>query len=297
MDVHSQCAAHCGASGLAVHLDLEVAGRRWEGDAATGPLRCACRPCARASGALLAPRLRSPSGDEPTALGRTRPLAGGVHLRAHCLVHHVRLQLRREHGFLERHVLGLLAGRVEQGCFRRGPQLLASRTSTKPFFGPGTAPLTSRRFSSGRTSWTTSPDWVTRLPPRRPAIFCPLNTREGVAEAPIEPGLRTLCEPWEVGPRWKRCRLIVPAKPFPWAIPVTLIFSPGSNTSTVTFSPTTASVCPRSSSRCRYAPLTLFFFRCPSSGFVTLRSAASSYAIWTASSPSTSAVLTCTTGH
>ena len=27
----------------------------------------------------------------------------------------------------------------------------------------------------------------------------PLKTREGVAEAPIEPGLRTLCEPWRDG--------------------------------------------------------------------------------------------------
>src|SRR5919109_568805 len=29
----------------------------------------------------------------------------------------------------------------------------------------------------------------------------PLNTRAGSAEAPIEPGARTLCEPCETGPR------------------------------------------------------------------------------------------------
>ncbi len=77
----------------------------------------------------------------------------------------------------------------------------------------------------------------------------PLNTREGVADAPIEPGLRMLCEPWDLGPRWKRCRLIVPAKPLPMAIPETLTASPGSNASTVTDSPTTSSLCPRNSTR------------------------------------------------
>src|SRR5207249_10233094 len=163
---------------LAINLDLEVARRRWERHAAAGPMRGARRARAGAAGAFLAPRLRPPSGDEPAAFRCTRPLAGGVHLRAHGLVHHVRLQLGGEDGFLERHVLGLLAGGVEKRCFRRGHQWIASRTSTKPFFGPGTAPLTSRRFSSGRTSWTTRPIWVTRLPPRRLAIFIPLNMRD-----------------------------------------------------------------------------------------------------------------------
>jgi hypothetical protein len=53
----------------------------------------------------------------------------------------------------------------------------------------------------------------------RPDIFCPRNTRDGVAEAPIEPGARTLCEPWLTGPRLKLCRLIVPAKPLPTEVP------------------------------------------------------------------------------
>ena len=55
----------------------------------------------------------------------------------------------------------------------------------------------------------------------------PLKTRDGVAEAPIEPGLRMLCEPCDFGPRWNLCRLIVPAKPLPIPIPATLIASPG----------------------------------------------------------------------
>ena len=46
----------------------------------------------------------------------------------------------------------------------------------------------------------------------------PLNTREGVAEAPIEPGARTLCEPWDLGPLAKLWRLIVPWKPLPFGL-------------------------------------------------------------------------------
>src|SRR5205085_6615068 len=105
-----------------------------------------------------------------------------------------------EHGLLERHLPRLLAVRVVE----RRPQFSHQvRTSTMPFFGPGTAPLTSRRFLSASTSCTVRPSCVTRLPPMRPAILMPLNTRDGVAEAPIEPGLRMLCEPCERGPELK----------------------------------------------------------------------------------------------
>ena len=58
----------------------------------------------------------------------------------------------------------------------------------------------------------------------------PLNTRAGSAEAPIEPGARTLCEPCETGPRWKLWRLIVPWKPLPLETPETLTLWPGSKT-------------------------------------------------------------------
>ena len=51
---------------------------------------------------------------------------------------------------------------------------------------------------------------MTRLPPMRPGILTPLNTRAGSALAPIEPGARTLWEPCETGPRLKLWRLIVP---------------------------------------------------------------------------------------
>ena len=75
----------------------------------------------------------------------------------------------------------------------------------------------------------------------RPAILMPLKTRDGVAEAPIEPGLRTLCEPCETGPRLKLWRLIVPAKPLPIPIPEILMVSPGSKASTVIASPSVSS--------------------------------------------------------
>ena len=152
------------------------------------------------------------------------------------------------------------------------------------FFGPGTAPLISRRFFSASIACTVSPVWVTRLPPIRPAIFMPLNTRDGVADAPIEPGLRTLCEPCVTGPRWNRCRLIVPWKPLPIEVPATFTLSPGWKISTVTFSPCTASAkWPRNSTRCRYAPSTPFLARWPRSGFEILRSATGSHASCTAS--------------
>ena len=52
-----------------------------------------------------------------------------------------------------------------------------------PFFGPGTDPRTSNRFSSGITSTTVRPPWLTRLFPICPGPRIPLNTREGVADA------------------------------------------------------------------------------------------------------------------
>ena len=65
------------------------------------------------------------------------------------------------------------------------------------------------------------------LLPMWPAMRTPLITREGVADWPIEPGARTLCEPCVTGPREKPWRLTVPAKPLPLERPLTLIASPG----------------------------------------------------------------------
>ena len=92
---------------------------------------------------------------------------------------------------------------------------------------------------------------MTRVPPMRPAMRIPLKTRDGYAEAPIEPGARTLCEPWVTGPRVKPCRLIVPWNPLPTDAPETFTGSPGSNDSTVTVSPTASPLGPRISTRWR----------------------------------------------
>src|SRR5436305_3947363 len=273
--------AQRGAGGLLVHLEREVARRGREGDAAARDLRRADRSLAGTSRSLLAPRLRAAAGDEPAALRCPRALAASIQLRAHGLVHEVRLDVGAEDGLVER---DLLLRASEERCLRSCHQRASSRISTSPFFGPGTAPLTSRRFRSGSTEWMVSPTWVTRLPPMRPAMRTPLNTREGVADAPIEPGLRMLCEPCVTGPRWNRCRLTVPWKPLPMEMPATLIFSPGWKISTVTFSPCTASAkWPRNSTRCRYAPSTPFFARWPRSAFEIFRSATASYASCTAS--------------
>ena len=103
----------------------------------------------------------------------------------------------------------------------------------------------------------------------------PLMTREGVADWPIEPGARTLCEPCETGPRENPWRLIVPAKPLPFERPLTLIASPGSKPSTVTTSPAVSSNAPRNSCRWRCGAMS-FLARCPRSGFESLRSGTSS---------------------
>src|SRR5665647_3226472 len=87
--------------------------------------------------------------------------------------------------------------------------LAAVRTRTMPPRGPGTAPLISSRPLSASTAWIVRFWVVWRTPPMRPAIFMPLNTRPGVAHAPMEPGLRWfLCEPCEELTPWKPWRFM-----------------------------------------------------------------------------------------
>src|SRR5205814_3469941 len=213
---------------LAIDLLLEAAGHLGEGVAAALELRRADRAGACAAGALLAPRLRAAAGDHPAALRLRRAGAAGVRLGAHGLVDEMRLHLGGEDRLVEG-VLLLGALHAEHRCLRSCHQ---PRTSTSPSFGPGTEPLTSRRLFSGSTSCTCRPVCVIRLPPIRPGSFMPLKTRDGVADAPTEPGLRMLCEPWPRGPLEKLWRLIVPWKPLPIAVAETLIASPGWKTST-----------------------------------------------------------------
>src|SRR5829696_162994 len=174
---------------LPVHLDLEGAVVGREGHSASRPLRSPGGALARTAGPLLAPRLRPPARDEAARLPAPRVLARGGRLAANGLVDEVRLHLGGEDGLCERHVLRLLAGKIEEGCFWRSHlrhHLLSSRMTTMPFRWPGTAPFRRSRFCSGSRSTTVRPTWVMRLLPICPAIFIPLKTREGVADAPID---------------------------------------------------------------------------------------------------------------
>src|SRR5947209_6933994 len=98
--------------------------------------------------------------------------------------------------------------------------LSAFLTTTTLPFAPGTAPRTISRLFSTSTRATVKPFTVTRSSPMCPDERVPLMTRDGYAEAPIEPGARTFIEPCDSGPRLKLCRLIVPAKPRPLLRPI-----------------------------------------------------------------------------
>src|SRR6185295_3227817 len=63
-------------------------------------------------------------------------------------------------------------------------------TTTLPF-APGTAPLIINKLFSASTRATVSRFIVTRTSPMWPDERLPLITRDGNADAPIEPGART----------------------------------------------------------------------------------------------------------
>jgi hypothetical protein len=55
----------------------------------------------------------------------------------------------------------------------------------------------------------------------------PFSTRDGKAEAPMEPGARWNIEPWVAWPPRKWWRLTTPWKPLPLLMPTTVMLSPG----------------------------------------------------------------------
>ena len=110
----------------------------------------------------------------------------------------------------------------------------------------------------------------------------PFITRDGVADAPIEPGARTLCEPWDLGPAAKLWRLIVPWKPLPFEMPETLTVCPTSNASTVTVSPTVSSPAWSRNSLIVRRGGASAFLRWPSSGLESAFSRTPSKPSWTA---------------
>src|SRR5712671_4979252 len=81
--------------------------------------------------------------------------------------------------------------------------LAAFFTTTTLPFGPGTAPRIISKLFSASTLATVNPFTVMRASPMWPDERIPLTTREGYAEAPIEPGARTFIEPCDSGPRLK----------------------------------------------------------------------------------------------
>ena len=145
----------------------------------------------------------------------------------------------------ERHVEARLErGRVERdGAAAELPAPLRAELAIGPHLHraalrPGHGAAHEQQVLRGMISTTVRPRWVIRPPPIRPGPRMPLNTRDGVAEAPIDPGARTLCEPCDFGPLAKLWRLIVPWKPLPFDVPETFTRSPTENASTVTVSPT-----------------------------------------------------------
>src|SRR5437773_7827329 len=131
------------------------------------------------------------------------------------------------------HVTDLDGG--HQRClFLVSPVLTLDLTMTSAPVGPGTAPLRSRRLRSRSDSTTSRFSTVTRTLPIWPAIRVPLNTRDGVAQAPIAPGERCFRSvPCDAPIPAKPWRFMVPANPFPFETPITSACSPGWNMSTV----------------------------------------------------------------
>src|SRR5207237_6164212 len=113
-----------------------------------------------ASRALLAPRLLAAAGDLRARLRGMRAAAERREPGDDHLVHQRDVDRRLEELSGELLVAHLLARAVEDGCRRHqapapAGALTAERTITRPPFGPGTAPLSRRRFRSG-SAWKTS---------------------------------------------------------------------------------------------------------------------------------------------
>src|SRR5262249_12624095 len=81
---------------------------------------------------------------------------------------------------------------------------LAGRMTTSPLGFPGTAPRTATRFWSVSTATTTRFFAVMRAVPMWPGRRLPLMTRDGNADAPIDPGWSLVLVPWLMGPPLKR---------------------------------------------------------------------------------------------
>src|SRR5581483_610883 len=203
--------------------------------AAARVLRGAHRALPRTAGALLPVRLLAAAAHVAARLGGVRTLPGRRPLGHHDLVDQRHVDLGREDLLRQLNRLAARAvGREHWDGRHQDSFLAALRTSTTRPAGPGTAPLISSRPRSASTEWTLSDCTVVRMPPIRPAIRTPLNTRPGVAQAPMEPGER--CLRWVpcAAPRPRKpCRFMTPAVPLPLLRPVTSTYWPAAKVSAV----------------------------------------------------------------
>src|SRR5439155_5287824 len=107
---------------------------------------CPRRALPGPAGALLAPRLATATPDLGARAGRVRAGSAVGQLGGDDLVHDGHVRLHAEQGVVELDGARLGAGvALDRDGGHHAPAFTASRTRTSPPFGPGTAPLTSRR--------------------------------------------------------------------------------------------------------------------------------------------------------
>ena len=207
------------AARLAVDLDGVAARLGPEGDAAAGACGERIGPDAGAAGALLAPGLGAGHRDLAAGLA-SRRCRGGVRSSSARTASWTSALVE---GLAED---GLVEGRACPGACRARRRGGLRRRCASPRSEPSRAGHGAAHAAAGcarcRTSTTSRPRWVDALVAHLAGAADALEHARGVAEAPIEPGARTLCEPCETGPRWKLWRLIVPWKPLPFETPATL---------------------------------------------------------------------------
>src|SRR5437016_10412949 len=113
-------------------------------------------------------------------------------------------------------------------------------TTTRPFEGPGIAPLTRITCCSASTATTSRFLMVRFTAPMCPGRRLPLMTRDGYADEPIEPGCLPCVGPCEACPATNLWRFTTPAKPRPLVTPSTSTCWPASKIETVTLCPTSS---------------------------------------------------------
>src|SRR5699024_9467315 len=143
--------------------------------AATNELGRTFRALASPTGALLPIRLLATAGDLAPGLRVVGALPRGGELGRDHLMHQGNVRLHVEHVARQLDRLSRRTGRrldLYTAHFATppfaSPILAALRTKTTPFFGPGTAPFTNSRPSSGCTACTVRPCVVLRALPIRP---------------------------------------------------------------------------------------------------------------------------------